>query len=95
MTCFYLDPTHVRPVPPDLLRFMLEQASFDVRACRFTAPVPGSGGPDVLDVKAGEPAPDCSAYQDYGVVAVRSPREPAAADRIGHAAMNGTAGAAH
>ena len=70
--CFYLDPTHVRPVPPDLLRFMLEQASFEVRVCRFTAPVPGSGRPEVLDVRDGEPAPDCSAYQDYGVVAVRS-----------------------
>lgn len=86
--CFYLDPTHVRPVPPDLMRFMLEQASFEVRVCRFTAPVPGSGRPEVLDVRDGEPAPDCSAYQDYGVVAVRSAHgQPLGA--AGRESMNG------
>jgi O-antigen chain-terminating methyltransferase len=86
--CFYLDPTHVRPVPPDLLRFMLEQASFDVRVCRFTAPVPGSGRPELFDVRDGEPAPDCSAYQDYGVVAVRSAHgQPLGA--TGRESMNG------
>ena len=39
---FYLDPTF-RPVPPAMLAFMLEQASFAVGQFAFSSPVPGLG----------------------------------------------------
>jgi SAM-dependent methyltransferase len=42
MRAFYLDPTHVRPVPPEALRFLAEAAGFvDVRV-ELRAPVPAA-----------------------------------------------------
>jgi 2-polyprenyl-3-methyl-5-hydroxy-6-metoxy-1,4-benzoquinol methylase len=66
---FFLDPTHVRPVPAQLLAFILEQASFQPREIRFTAPVAGSGAEPLLTV-AGDWPEAISQYQDYAVVAV-------------------------
>lgn len=67
---FYLDPTHVRPVLPELLRFVFEQGPFEVRSVRFSGPVPGSDVADVLEVTSGWP-PEIRHYQDYAVVAIR------------------------
>jgi len=67
---FYLDPTHVRPVPAPLLHFIARQAGLHVDAVRFSAPVPGCEAPPALEVAAGFP-PDACLYQDYAVIATR------------------------
>lgn len=64
---FYLDPTHVRPVPPELLRFMLEQQGFRFETFRFSSPVTGSDIDEVLDLDSGF-AREGNFYQDYAVV---------------------------
>ncbi len=36
---YFLDPTHSQPVPPEMLRFFLEESSFEVQDVIFTSPV--------------------------------------------------------
>ena len=67
---FYLDPTHERPVPPQMLCFLLEQSAYRVQCLRFSSPVSGADVPPVLQVTAGLPA-EARLYQDYAVVAAR------------------------
>jgi O-antigen chain-terminating methyltransferase len=67
---FYLDPTHVRPVPPRLLTFMVEQSGLTVAGLRFTSPVSDSGAPDLLEAGPVYPA-DAGLYQDYAVIALK------------------------
>jgi O-antigen chain-terminating methyltransferase len=67
---FYLDPTHVRPVPPRLLTFMVEQSGLTLVGLRFVSPVPESGAADLLDAGPAYP-PDAGRYQDYAVVACK------------------------
>jgi SAM-dependent methyltransferase len=67
---FYLDPTHIRPVPPGLLRFMLEQAPFLVRSLKFSSPVPESGAEEFLETLSAPP-PSMKLYRDYAVIAMR------------------------
>ena len=40
MNAFYLDPTHVRPVPPEALRFLCDAAGFRELRVEFLSPVP-------------------------------------------------------
>jgi len=40
LKAFFLDPTHVRPVPPDTLRFLAETAGFVEAEVRFTNALP-------------------------------------------------------
>jgi SAM-dependent methyltransferase len=40
MNAFYLDPTHVRPVPPEALRFLCDAAGFRDLSVEFLAPLP-------------------------------------------------------
>lgn len=40
MNAFYLDPTHVRPVPPEALRFLCEAAGFRELRVEYLSPVP-------------------------------------------------------
>jgi 2-polyprenyl-3-methyl-5-hydroxy-6-metoxy-1,4-benzoquinol methylase len=71
MKWFYLDPTHVRPVVPDLLHFMLQQAEFADVSFIFSSPTSGSEREPAL--RCGSPMPEVTAfYQDYAVVGVRS-----------------------
>jgi SAM-dependent methyltransferase len=42
MNAFYLDPTHVRPVPPEALRFLCDAAGFRELSVEFLSPVPAS-----------------------------------------------------
>lgn len=42
MNAFYLDPTHVRPVPPEALRFLCEAAGFRELQVEFLSPLPES-----------------------------------------------------
>ena len=68
---FFLDPSHVRPVPAELLRFMFEQCAFRTQAVRYSAPFePQEAGP-VVEIAA-EMLPAMSGYQDYAVIAVRT-----------------------
>jgi O-antigen chain-terminating methyltransferase len=67
---FYLDPTHVKPVPFGLLQFMFEEAAFEIKEIRFSAPVPKAQGVKPLPASAVMPA-DYASYQDYAVIAAR------------------------
>ncbi len=69
---FYLDPTHVRPVPARLLAFMAEQAGLKVQSIRFSQPVPVHAASPMLETSA-ELAPGADQYQDYAVVGRKSP----------------------
>jgi SAM-dependent methyltransferase len=40
MNAFYLDPTHVRPVPPEALRFLCDAAGFRELRVEYLSPVP-------------------------------------------------------
>jgi SAM-dependent methyltransferase len=40
MNAFYLDPTHVRPVPPEALRFLCDAAGFQDLSVEFLSPLP-------------------------------------------------------
>jgi SAM-dependent methyltransferase len=42
MNAFYLDPTHVRPVPPEALRFLFDAAGFREMRVEFRSPLPDS-----------------------------------------------------
>lgn len=67
---FYLDPSHIRPVPAEMLRFVFEQAPFEVRSLRFSSPIAGSNLTGALDVTSGLPQ-EASLCLDYAVVAHR------------------------
>lgn len=43
MNAFYLDPTHVRPVPPEALRFLFDAAGFRELRVEYLSPLPASG----------------------------------------------------
>ena len=40
MNAFYLDPTHVRPVPPQALEFLCDAAGFRDLTVEFLSPLP-------------------------------------------------------
>jgi O-antigen chain-terminating methyltransferase len=42
MNAFYLDPTHVRPVPPEALSFLCEAAGFRDLRVEFLSPLPAN-----------------------------------------------------
>jgi len=42
MNAFYLDPTHVRPVPPEALSFLCEAAGFGDLRVEFLSPLPAT-----------------------------------------------------
>lgn len=42
MNAFYLDPTHVRPVPPEALRFLFDAAGFRELRVEYLSPLPRS-----------------------------------------------------
>ena len=43
LRAFYLDPTHVRPVPAEALRFLAEAAGFTDARVEYRSPLPASG----------------------------------------------------
>jgi O-antigen chain-terminating methyltransferase len=67
---FYIDPTHVRPVPAEMLRFMLEQNSFRVDSLKFSSPTPAAEC-EALEVKSELP-PEASFFMDYAVIATKT-----------------------
>src|SRR5947207_225196 len=50
---FWLDPTHLRPLPARLLRFLVEASGFEVLAVRFNGPDPDV---EAMAVREGWPA---------------------------------------
>ena len=70
MVNFYMDPTHVRPIPPGLLRFMFEQGPFKVESVIFSAPAnPQTNAPQL--VASGVLPAQAGAYLDYAVYSVK------------------------
>jgi O-antigen chain-terminating methyltransferase len=68
---FFLDPSHVRPVPPLMLRFLLHQGPFTVENLRFTSPAGGRPAPGDELVCDGVVPAEASYYMDYAVIARR------------------------
>jgi O-antigen chain-terminating methyltransferase len=65
LSVFHSDPTHVRPLPPEALRYAVEAAGFARTRTLYQARIP-------LDQFAG---PDPRAYYaDYAIIALRSSR---------------------
>ena len=68
---FYIDPSHIRPLPADLLRFLCEQAGFEIDALRFSSPASGENTSKSIDVLIPDLPPEVSHYSDYSVIAVK------------------------
>jgi O-antigen chain-terminating methyltransferase len=74
MNAFYLDPTHVRPVPPEALEFLCDTAGFREIQIEFRSPLPAS---EKLEERTANDARLNALLfgpQDYAVIA-RVPRE--------------------
>jgi SAM-dependent methyltransferase len=71
MRNFFLDPTHVRPAPARMLKFILEQGHYRVECLLFSSPCPDAGVAPQLQVREGWPD-DVRLYQDYAVIARRA-----------------------
>jgi 2-polyprenyl-3-methyl-5-hydroxy-6-metoxy-1,4-benzoquinol methylase len=72
ISCFYLDPSHVRPYHAGLLSFMCQQVGFRLECVQFSAPLPGASTGAVLKAFGNVPPAEASQYQDYAVIARRS-----------------------
>jgi SAM-dependent methyltransferase len=66
---FYIDPTHVRPVHPELLRFLGEEAGFKFLQFIFTSPLPGIEHPSLPATSTDHS--DVTGYRDYAIVLER------------------------
>ena len=75
MKAFYLDPTHVRPVPPDALRFLAEAAGFTDARIEYRSPLPASSRLAGTDDDARKLNALLFAPQDYALIA-RAPAAP-------------------
>lgn len=69
LSSFFLDPTHIRPMPVELLKFIVEQCSLKIRGVKYSSPV-DSALSFALDVVRESP-PETSHYQDYAVIAIK------------------------
>ncbi len=75
LRAFYLDPTHVRPVPPDALRFLAEAAGFADARIEYRSPLPASDRLAGSDDDARKLNALLFAPQDYALIA-RVPAAP-------------------
>jgi O-antigen chain-terminating methyltransferase len=64
---FYLDPTHVRPVPAQMLSFMAESAGFTIEQLKFSENG-GAALPQTIESSKDMPA-TASSYMDYAIIA--------------------------
>jgi len=76
---FYLDPTHVRPIPAQQLRFLLEEAGFRDIQIHYLSPVERAGLPE-LPLQSGNEAWNTAAakfnetyfgHMDYGITGLK------------------------
>jgi SAM-dependent methyltransferase len=75
LRAFYLDPTHVRPVPPDALRFLAEAAGFTDPRIEYRSPLPAADRLAGSDEDARKLNALLFAPQDYALIA-RVPAAP-------------------
>ena len=75
LRAFYLDPTHVRPVPADALRFLAEAAGFADARIEYRSPLPASDRLAGSDENARKLNALLFAPQDYALIA-RVPAAP-------------------
>jgi O-antigen chain-terminating methyltransferase len=63
LAVFHTDPTHVVPLPPEAMRYLVEAASFERTPTLFQARIPGDqfAGPDPR-----------AYYADYAIIAWRT-----------------------
>jgi SAM-dependent methyltransferase len=66
---FYIDPTHVRPVHPELLRFLGEEAGFKFSEFIFSSPLPGIDRPSLSATSTDQS--DATGYRDYAIILER------------------------
>jgi SAM-dependent methyltransferase len=66
---FYIDPTHVRPVHPELLRFLGEEAGLKFSQFIFSSPLPGIDRPSLSATSTDQS--DATGYRDYAIVLER------------------------
>jgi SAM-dependent methyltransferase len=67
MRTFWIDPTHIRPVHPELLRFLGEEAGFAFSHFVFTSALPGAE-PVTKKVEGASEHQDVTSYRDYAIV---------------------------
>ena len=75
LKAFYLDPTHVRPVPSEALRFFAEAAGFTEPRIEYRSPLPAADRLAGSDDDARKLNALLFAPQDYALIA-RVPAEP-------------------
>ena len=75
MRAFYLDPTHVRPVPPDALRFLAEAAGFTDARIEYRSPLPAAERLEETSENERKLNALLFAAQDYALIA-RVPASP-------------------
>ncbi len=75
LKAFYLDPTHVRPVPPEALRFLAEVAGFTEPRIEYRSPLPAADRLAGSDDDARKLNALLFAPQDYALIA-RVPAAP-------------------
>jgi SAM-dependent methyltransferase len=75
LKAFYLDPTHVRPVPADALRFLAEAAGFTDARIEYRSPLPAASRLAGADEDARKLNALLFAPQDYALIA-RVPAAP-------------------
>jgi O-antigen chain-terminating methyltransferase len=75
LKAFYLDPTHVRPVPPDALKFLAEAAGFTDARIEYRSPLPAASRLAGADDDARKLNALLFAPQDYALIA-RVPAAP-------------------
>lgn len=68
---FYLDPSHIRPVPAQLLRYIFEQGQFRVQPLLFSGVLWKSSLNPTLEVATFGLPEDADFYRDYAVVATK------------------------
>jgi 2-polyprenyl-3-methyl-5-hydroxy-6-metoxy-1,4-benzoquinol methylase len=67
---FYLDPTHVKPVPAPLLAYMIEKSGLEVQRLRFSSRF-DTQDRSTLDVSSAALPLEVNLYLDYAVIARR------------------------
>ena len=70
---YFLDPTHVRPVPPQQVRFLMEEAGFRDVTIHYLSPLSAAGlpqlpGSDEATRKFNE---TFFGYMDYGITGTK------------------------
>ena len=58
LNSFYMDETHIKPLPPEMVAFLMEWSGFNVERTVYTAPIPAEHRTD--DARAN--------YYNYAII---------------------------